>query len=118
MTDYASTPITLAVTVKMPVFGTADFTLPADITVIEANAFEGAAMTAVLIPEDCGSIGAGAFKDCANLTQIRIPEGCTLGEGVLDGCGTVYVFGPAGSPAKDYCLSHDNCVFVAETQGD
>ena len=75
-------------------------------------------MSSVYIHDGCRSIGAHAFKNCGNLTQIRIPEGCTLGEGVLDGCALVYVYGAEESPAEDYCLSHDNCVFVAETQGD
>ena len=99
-------------------FGTPDFLLPDHVTAIEESAFEGAAMSSVYIHDGCRSIGAHAFKNCGNLTQIRIPEGCTLGEGVLDGCALVYVYGAEESPAEDYCLSHDNCVFVAETQGD
>ena len=95
-------------------FGTADFTLPAGVTAIEESAFEGAAMTRVIIPEDCESIGDYAFRDCAGLTCIRIPADCTLGTDVFAGCGTVYVFAPADSAAEAYCRSHGNCVFVAE----
>lgn len=29
-------------------------------------------------------------------------------------CGKVYVFGAPGSPAEEYCKTHDKCVFVAE----
>ena len=94
----------------------ADFTLPAGVTAIEANAFEGAAMGVVSIPANCTSIGDGAFRDCLSLTQIRIPAGCALGADVFDGCGTVYVFGPAGSPAEEYCQTHTNCVFVPDAQ--
>ena len=93
-------------------FGTADFTLPAGTLTIEANAFEGAAMTVVSIPEGCERIGDYAFRNCAGLSRIRIPANCALGTDVFDGCGTVYVFGAAGSPAEAYCAAHENCVFV------
>ena len=96
------------------VFGAPDFTLPEDTLRIEADAFEGAAMTVVFIPDGCESIGDSAFRDCLSLTRIRIPAGCELGTDVFSGCGRVFVFGPAGSPAEAYCAEHDNCVFVAE----
>ena len=99
---------------QYPAFGTPDFMIPTGATTIEANAFEGVAATVVQIPANCASIGDYAFKDCASLTKIRIPAGCALGADVFDGCGTVYVYGTAGSPAESYCLSHGNCVFVAE----
>ena len=97
-------------------FGTPDFVIPAGVTAIEANAFEGIAATIVKIPTNCTSIGDYAFKDCAHLTQIRIPAGCALGADVFDGCAKVYVFGVTGSPAEAYCLSHSNCVFVVDAQ--
>ena len=100
--------------VVLPVFGSPDFTLPGNITAIETSAFEGAAMTVVSIPDGCESIGDYAFRDCLSLGQIRIPEGCALGTDVFDGCALIYVFGAAGSPAETYCVSHGNCVFVAE----
>jgi hypothetical protein len=106
---------TVAALIGRP-FGTPDFTLPAGVTAIEANAFEGAAMTKVIIPEGCESIGDHAFRDCTSLTQIRIPDGCALGTDVFDGCTKVYVYGAAGSPAEAYCQSHGNCVFVPEGQ--
>jgi uncharacterized repeat protein (TIGR02543 family) len=113
------TPVTEDITltaqwIGIPPFGTPDFTLPASITSIEDNAFEGAAMTVVSIPDGCESIGDTAFKDCGSLTQIRIPDGCSLGSDVFSGCGLVFVFGTAGSDADAYCAAHGNCVFVAE----
>ncbi|MCR5843721.1 MAG: leucine-rich repeat domain-containing protein [Oscillospiraceae bacterium] len=97
----------------LPIPGTPDFTLPAAIRTIEESAFEGAAMTVVDIPDGCESIGANAFKDCANLTQIHIPAGCAIGDGAFFGCGTVYIFAPAGSPAESFCAApaNANCVF-------
>ncbi|MBR6953899.1 MAG: Cna B-type domain-containing protein [Clostridia bacterium] len=118
--DYDfETPVTADITLtaawqEIPPFGTPDFTLPGGVAAIEDSAFEGAAMTVVSIPVGCGSIGNAAFRDCVHLTQIRIPAACTLGKDVFSGCGTVYVYGTAGSPAENYCAAHDNCVFVAE----
>ncbi len=71
-------------------------------------------MASVSLPDGCTAIGDYAFKDCASLTRIRIPAGCTLGTDVFDGCGTVYVLGTAGSAAESYCDAHSNCVFVPE----
>lgn len=96
-----------------PAFGTPDFTLPAALTAVEAEAFEGIAASVVDVPESCTSIGDRAFSSCPNLTQIRIPANCILGEDVFDGCAMVVVFGAAGSSAEAYCNIHDNCVFVA-----
>ncbi len=97
-----------------PAFLAPDFTLPVDAAVIEESAFEGANMSVAFIPDGCEIIGDHAFKDCLSLTQIRIPYSCALGADVFDGCGTVFVFGTAGSAAEAYCAAHDNCVFVAE----
>ena len=110
-------PVTADITLtamwmELPPFGDPDFTLPAGLTAIEANAFEGAAMASVSIPDGCKAIGDYAFKDCTTLTRIRIPAGCTLGADVFDGCTKVYILGTAGSAAEAYCQSHGNCVFV------
>lgn len=99
-----------------PVFGAPDFTLPAFLTAIEEEAFEGAAMTIVDVPASCASIGDRAFRNCRSLRQIRIPADCILGDDVFDRCTLVYIFGYAGSSAEAYCQNHDNCVFVKETQ--
>ena len=98
--------------VYIPAFGTPDFTLPAFLTTVEEEAFEGIAASVVDIPESCVSIGAHAFRNCPNLTQIRIPDGCTLGTDVFDSCEMVYVYGTAGSSAEAYCSTHANCEFV------
>ena len=97
----------------VPPFGTPDFTLPGSIRTVEANAFEGGAMTVVSVPDGCEVIGAGAFKDCGSLTQIRVPAGCAIGDGAFSGCGTVFVYAPAGSPAESFCAApaNANCVF-------
>ena len=98
--------------VDIPAFGTPDFTLPAFLTTVEMEAFEGVAASVVDVPASCTSIGDHAFRNCPNLTQIRIPENCALGVDVFDGCTQVYVYGTAGSSAETYCSTHANCVFV------
>ena len=92
-----------------------DFTLPAMIRTIEDGAFEGIDAEIVYIPDGCTSIGRGAFRSCESLTQIRVPVGCAIGEGAFDGCGTVFVFAPAGSPAQTFCAdpANPNCIFIA-----
>ena len=95
-----------------PVYDEPDFTLPGAIRTIEDNAFEGGAMSIVYIPDPCTAIGAGAFKDCAKLTQIRLPKNCEIGDGVFDGCGKVYVFAPAGGTTESWCQGKDNIVFI------
>ncbi len=104
--------ITAVIVENLPVFSTPDFTLPAFLTEVETEAFEGIATVVVEVPASCRSIGDRAFRNCPNLTQIRIPAGCELGTDVFDGCTRVYVFGTAGSSAEAYCLTHGNCVFV------
>lgn len=95
-------------------FGPADFVLPADVTVIQDEAFAGIKASVVDIPDTCTQIGARAFKDCLSLTQIRIPENCEIGEDVFENCVFVTIFGKVGSPADTYCKSHDNCALVEE----
>ena len=96
-------------------FGDADFRIPANVTSIGANAFEGVVMAAVNISDKCTSIGAEAFKDCKDLVKIRIPASVeSIAPTAFENCGTVYVYGTAGSKAQEYCRGRENCVFVEE----
>ncbi len=88
--------------------------LPNDIKIIEEYAFEGTSAFALYIPDGCQEIGVYAFRNCPNLTQIRIPAGCAIGEFALDGCAHVTVFGTPGGGVEQYCTHHDNCEFIAE----
>ena len=51
------------------------FTLPADLTKIEANAFEGIDAESVFIPDGCTEIGAEAFKNCLRLKYVSYKQG-------------------------------------------
>ena len=114
-TNHTDTAAECAVTVIVPVFGPATFTLPASTKSVGESAFEGLPMTIVEIPSGCTSIGAKAFKDCANLTQIRIPASVTsIDTTAFDGCTSVFIYGAANSAAQTFCADHANCTFVAE----
>ena len=100
--------------VGTPLFGAPDFTLPANLTAVGESAFEGIeAMTAV-DASSVTSIGLNAFRQCTGLTRIRLSRSCDIDATAFAGCGTVYVFAPAGGTTEAYCgdPSHDNCVFV------
>lgn len=97
------------------VFSNADFRLPAGISAVEVEAFEGGAMRVVNIPDGCRSIGDHAFRNCRDLTMIRIPADCRLGEDVFAGCEMVYIYGYFTDPISDaqqYCYDHQNCEFI------
>ena len=97
-----------------PVFDDPDFTLPKDIKSIEASAFEGADMSVVYIPDGCESIGANAFRYCANLRQIRIPASVTtIDQTAFTGCEDVVVFGAENSRAQEIA-DYYHFTFIAE----
>ena len=82
-----------------------NFTLPAGLTRIEAEAFSGAKMTVVYIPDKVTSLGSKAFANCAGLTQIRIPASVTsIAEDAFQGIdpGRLTVFGSPGSAAEAF----------------
>ncbi len=116
ITVTADTVVRAVWITPIPAFGPADFTLPAALTRIEEKAFNGIPASRVDVPGTCVSIGAQAFADCPNLTQIRIPNAnCQIGENTFAGCTLVYLYAPAGSPAQTYAEGNDNCVFVEIT---
>ena len=84
-------------------FGTADFTLPAGLLTIEEEAFAGISAQRVEVSWNVGAIGPRAFAGCPNLLAISIPDTVTsIDDSALAGCGSVTVFGPAGSEAQRF----------------
>lgn len=47
--------------------------LPDDVKVVDVEAFQGAGMMRVIIPDGCTTIGDGAFANCPSLEWIYIP---------------------------------------------
>lgn len=106
---------TATLSVVYPAFGKAALVLPSDVTEIELYAFDGdVSITTVEIQSGCTSIGPYAFRNCLNLTKIRIPPNCEIGTNAFSGCTEVLVYGKAGSPAEAYCKNHSNCWFAEE----
>ena len=72
---------------------------------ISENAFYGAKLTSIDIPNRVTSIGGGAFVNCAHLESVSIPASVTsIG---------AYAFGYCGKLAKVYIYAHS-----LETYGD
>ena len=95
---------------------TASFTLPAGTTAIEESAFAGDTAITLVDAKNCAHIGANAFEDCLNLSEIRLPGNCTIDGSAFIGCGTVYVFAPAGGTTQTFCGTRPYLIFVAVTE--
>lgn len=96
---------------SLPAFGDPDFTMPAALKTIEESAFEGMPLLHVVDAGSVTAIGQGAFKD-SGLQQIRLPKDCAIDADAFAGCGTVYVFAPAGGTTEAFCNSHSDVTFV------
>ncbi len=96
------------------VYGEPDFRLPAKTRTVGNNAFEGLKMSVVYVPDTCSSIGAQAFRNCTNLTQIRLPKNCTIDSTAFSGCSALScIFAPAGGTTETWC-QNNNIPFTAE----
>ncbi len=91
------------------------FKLPAGTTTIGANAFEGLPMSSVELPAVCAEIHSGAFKGCAQLKQIVIPNPeIKINTAAFEGCSGVYVFGPKDGNASYLCTEQNGFVYVTD----
>ena len=79
--------------------------LPGDLTVIGAGAFEGVvAPLAVTVPDGATSIAADAFRDCDSLWTVEIPTSVTvIGENAFDSDNPhLTIVADENSTANDY----------------
>ena len=113
-----NTPITMPTTLTAGwTPKTITFKLPAAVTSIGENAFEGLSMTSVELPPDCVDIYPNAFKESAALKQIIIPNTQVhIYTDAFDGCSGVYVFAPANSNAQYLCTAGNGFIFIADMQ--
>lgn len=65
--------------------------LPAALREISEEAFAGGVFQAVIVPENCRVIRAGAFADCAELLYVRVPASTTIEEGAFANCPNLYL---------------------------
>ena len=64
--------------------------MPDALTTINASAFNGPALTSVVIPNTVTKIDSSAFKNCTALTSIVLPNGLTAINGsVFAGCSAL-----------------------------
>jgi hypothetical protein len=107
---------TIAFTIPERAFGPASFTIPSACTSIEKSTFEETTALTVVDAGHVTAIGPDAFSGCKSLTQIRLPADCAIDASAFTGCGTVFVFAPAGGTTEACCEGIANCIFVEETQ--
>ena len=65
--------------------------LPEEVREIEAEAFAGADVQTVIVPDGCLRIGSGAFRNCANLTYLVMSAGTELASDAVAGSGLAHL---------------------------
>ena len=86
--DSAATSVTYRYRLKSSLTKLA---LPANLTVIEDEAFAGTVMNAVIVPDGCTAIGSRAFANCSELVFVSVPKGTVIAADAFEGCGSVTV---------------------------
>jgi len=89
------------------------FKLPAELTTIKAEAFEGSIAEAFDIPAGCTSVGSRAFANCPNLkvliirsSSISIADDALAGNFEETGACRVTIISPADSNLPSWCKQH------------
>ena len=86
--------------------------LPSGLTEIETEAFAGMSAEKVIVPPGVIRIRDRAFADCPNLKEMELPKGIAFEGKPLEGCGPVYVFGPAGSWLEAFAEETEGLYFI------
>lgn len=89
--------------------------LPASLRAVADESFIGMAASEVIIPDGCASIGARAFADCENLTDVTIPASvAAIAADAFEGCTGVTITTPAGSAAAQLFDGMEGFTVVTE----
>ena len=92
----------------IPSYGEPDSVLPAELTEIGDEAFEGMAGKVIYVPDTCALIGKNAFRNCISMTQIRLPKDCEIAEGAFDGCEKlIAVYAPPGGTTEKWAKENN-----------
>ena len=90
-------------TVLYAVWAAPDLILPAELSMIEAEAFANCAARFALLPEGVLEIGSGAFAGCQGLQYVYIPASCALiDEDAFSGAEGLRILGVHGSEAESF----------------
>ncbi len=90
-------------------------TLPAALTTIEKEAFQGSNMQYVILSDNVQAINDYAFQNCENLSFIDIPSSVTVfGQDIFAGCPNVIIRCTEGSPAHQYALNESISFMIVE----
>lgn len=81
--------------------------LPANLTVIEEEAFEGLNVGTVVLPEGTTTIGSRAFADCAELTIVHMPDSVeSIADNAFAGCENLAFICASENVAAMYAAEH------------
>ncbi len=107
----------LLATIRMyATFSNPDFVLPPFLSEIGEEAFAEDMWLTVVDAGGCAQVDACAFRDCANLKRIRLPQNCEIDDTAFTGCEALrMVFAPSGGTTAAWCAGHD-VNFVPESQ--
>ena len=85
-----------------------DYTLPASLTTLKAEAFQGTDAAAVLIPNSLHEIGSKAFSSCSSLNQVTfMSDDIMIAEDAFEDCSDQLIFFcRQGSTAENYAAAH------------
>lgn len=90
----------------------AEFTLPASLTVIEGEAFLGTAADVVVIQEGLETIGDQTFAKMPSLRRVEIPQSVAfIADDAFEGSENAVFYGVTGSYAECWAKSH-GIVFI------
>ena len=90
--------------------------LPADLKIVQQEAFRGSAAESIVLPDGCAEIGAKAFAACAMLRRVEIPASvAVIAEDAFEGCSNeLVIVTPKGSAAESFAQAHGISVTYAE----